>query len=152
MKPGDKVTIRDYSWVMSVQHGSLTHKRPNTLDDHGKKYTVVETNCSFPLEDKYIPQPRCNRNDTVIQAGDGRVVFIHSRFLKLVPPLLHVWKHGDVFRNHVGGPQIYVELNDGPRCIGLFGENGTPAMQLRPAAEPKFLFNIKDTLADREIV
>ena len=69
-----------------------------------------------------------------------------------VPPepvvVKHEWVHGDVFSNHVWPLQMYVELFDGPAIISLeyTGHKATPDSQLRPDAEPKFLFNIKDKL------
>lgn len=66
----------------------------------------------------------------------------------------HKWVHGDVFSNHVFSAQMYVELFDGPMIINLeqIGHGGTPGYQLRPNAEPEFLFNIADALSDRGIL
>ena len=90
MKPGDKVTIRDYSWVVSVHRGSLSHKRPNTVDDHGKEYTVVETGCRFPLIQGYTPQPERSRSDTLIESEKGMVVLTCSKFLSVVKVTLPI--------------------------------------------------------------
>ena len=64
-------------------------------------------------------------------------------------PPLHVWVHGDVFKNPVvPEPQIYLEHVDGPMVCVLEEANrgGTPSVQLFNAT---FLFNIKDALSDR---
>ena len=67
----------------------------------------------------------------------------------------HIWKHGDVFENHTGNIHIYLEPHSGPIAVNLLnsgrGMGRTPGMQMRPAAEPTFLFNIKDALDDRGI-
>jgi len=72
--------------------------------------------------------------------------------IRTAKPPKHVWKHGDVFSNHVIGTQICIHLNGVFRCIDLNGESGTFDVQTRPAAKPKFLFNIKDALSDRGLV
>lgn len=150
MKKGDRVTIKDYSWVQSISHGKLTHDRPNTFDDRGVEYTVVETDCSFPLKPACdIPQPRQSINNTVIESDDGTVVFINAMFLKLVDPP-HVWKHGDIFENCVDYTKwIYLEPNSkGPIVVELMsaGGGGTPSTQLNGAT---FLFNVKTVIKDK---
>lgn len=142
MKSGDTVTIKDYSYVRSVSHGKLTLKRPNCVDDADRQYTVVETGCSFPL---FSLQPTNYRNDTVIQTDDGRVVFIHSRFLKLVNPP-HVWKHGDVFKNG-GGFMMYVHPNhSNAQMFWLRRSWRTTCSIAEYRKNATFLFNIKDKL------
>ena len=65
----------------------------------------------------------------------------------------HVWVHGDVFRNHAGSVLMYLERADGIMSVNLLhtGCAGTPEIQMRSVAKPKFLFNIEDALSDRGI-
>lgn len=146
MKIGDKVTISDYSWVRSISHGKFTYKRPNCYDDADRQYTVVETGCSYFLFKKGCSDsPREYRSDTVIQADDGRLVFIHSRFLDPIEPP-YVWKHGDVFTHIGGGTWLYAIPGVGEMpvviCLTRPG-GGTLKIQLKDGI---FLFNIKDKL------
>ena len=115
MKKGDVVTICDGSFTRSVVGGKLVGEYLNYGDEKGKKYTVIETGCSFPntgssgmSELHGIP----TFNNTVIQAIDsGKVVFIEERFLRPVLP-----KHKVVIGvtvTHLGG--IYgkvIEISD----------------------------------------
>ncbi len=94
---------------------------------------------------------------TELRCDDGTVVQISKETEKELRKVFgkpeHKWVHGDVFSNHVYPSQMYVELLDGPMIVNLeqIGQGGTPGCQLRPNAEPKFLFNIKDALSDRGI-
>jgi hypothetical protein len=147
MKVGDIVVITDGSYTRSIIDGELIHEWLNSGEAKGRRYTVIETGCSFPLVDQGRPsaQPSYRRNDTVIQDENGKVVLIHSRFLRVVESK-HIWKHGDVFKNEgVDEPQIYLEPSSGPMTCLLKSPNraGTPGIQLKGAA---FLFNIKDKL------
>lgn len=60
----------------------------------------------------------------------------------------HKWVHGDVFSNHVFPAQMCAEREHKLICVNLLNSNsgGDLEFQTRPAAEPKFLFNIKDKL------
>lgn len=158
MKVGDKVTIWDYSYVCSIRHGKLTHKQSNIFDDKGRQYTVIETECGFPLTltNRHDLQPKDYHNDTVIQSDDGRMFFIHSRFLKLVDSP-HVWKHGDVFRRKSGVILIYLVVNDGPIVYCIRSEYyfdfdchpASAAPDLKKClTDATFLFNIKDKLGN----
>ena len=80
MKKGDRVVISDGSWTMSIIGGKVVHEFLNHGGVQGKHYVVVETDCSFPLQDFH--QPEQWRNDTVIQDDGGKVVFIHGGFLR----------------------------------------------------------------------
>ena len=87
MNKGDIVTIEDGSYSRSVVNGKSIHEQGMGQPD--KKFTVVETDCKFPVIDsmqsRYEPIPTFN--NTVIQAIDsGKVVFIEERFLCPVPP------------------------------------------------------------------
>lgn len=66
---------------------------------------------------------------------------------KFYPEPEHVWEHGDVFKNHAF-TFIYLKRNDGVMVANVLhtGGNSTPEFQMRPAAEVKFLFNIKEKL------
>ncbi len=149
MKVGDKVTIRDYSYVRSVVNGKLAHKHPNCQEDNRREYTVAEIGCAFPLEQGHYPQCERSRNDTVIQDANGRVVFIHSGFLKLVPPLKpkHVWKHGDVL-NVEGKTMIYIKSHqERGGLFELYPLNWDHSSRLNNLLyHAAFLFNIKSKL------
>lgn len=152
MKAGDKVTIRDYSYVRSVVNGELINA-PNVFYDHGEEYTVVEIGCTFPLEQRYCPQRMQVHNDTVIQDTSGRVVFIHSRFLKLVDPPKpkHEWVHGDVFELELDcdhGTMIYLErAGDIIGKVRYVDRICTTHSELNYYLDSAtFLFNIKDKL------
>jgi hypothetical protein len=87
MKAGDKVTVTDGSWSKKVENGRLISALANLPSIRGQHWTIIETDCVFPLEQGHFNgQPSQYRNDTVIQGPDGvdDVVFIHSGFLKLV--------------------------------------------------------------------
>ena len=87
MKKGDIVIIMDGSYTRSVINGKLIHESLAYAGEKGKHYVVIETGCSFPLNNFH--QPDYYRNDTVIQAIDsGKVVFIHGRLLVLVKKLI----------------------------------------------------------------
>lgn len=144
MKAGDKVTVTDGSWSKEVVDGELVDECGVSLKK--RRWTVVETECSFPLDDRDHPPEY--RNDTVIQADDGRVVFIHSRFLEPAEPP-HVWKRGDVFKS-VGNIMVYWEQAQKPRVS--YVDYGYTVGDLVEAevylAKATFLFNIKDKLGD----
>lgn len=76
MKKGDVVTVDDFSWCTQI-NGHIRNCK--------KQYTIIETGCVFPLQDD---QCNCYCSNTVIQAvnGNEEVMFIHNRFLRLVPP------------------------------------------------------------------
>ena len=65
---------------------------------------------------------------------------------KFYPKPLHVWEHGDVFKNYAG-TQIYLKPCGGPIVVNLEHTNsgGTPEVQLE-GNDVKFLFNIKEKL------
>jgi len=90
MKKGDIVTINDGSWTRSVVDGKLIKEHLNHGGEQGKKYTVIETGCSFPNtggRGVIGTDIHATFNNTVIQAIDsGKVVFIEERFLHPVPP------------------------------------------------------------------
>ncbi|MCK5615764.1 hypothetical protein KAR91_78600 [Candidatus Pacearchaeota archaeon] len=84
MKKGDVVTVKDGSYSQGVINGKLIHEAG--AGPRGEKFTVIETDCKFPVTDEYQTTYRSAFNNTVIQAiGSGKVVFIEERFLKLVP-------------------------------------------------------------------
>ena len=86
MKKGDIVIIRDYSYAQTIVGGVLKHYN-NSYAYPATQYIVVEVECSFPLENRYCPQPSGCRNNTVLQTiGSDEVVFIHNKFLK---PVIH---------------------------------------------------------------
>ncbi len=144
MKAGDIVTITDGSYTQSVVNGKLVEESLNCDVVKGRHYTVIETGCSFPLNDYW--QPEGYRNDTVIQDESGKVVFIHNRFLRVVEPA-HVWEHGDVFKNNAGLWVYLVDIVDGPYVVNIDNQGGgTLEIQLGKQANMKFLFNIKDRL------
>ena len=149
MKVGDRVTIRDYSYVRSVVDGKLTHSSPNYHDDGEREYTVVETGCSFPLvnQDCIPTQEARFRNDTVIQDENGKVVFIHSGFLdEYYPEPKHVWKNGDVFKIQ-DYPMIYLcEGMSLPRAHHLTPSHMATCSIESYLKDATFLFNIAEKL------
>lgn len=157
MKAGDKVIVTDGSYSKTIKNNKLVDAWANRPEIRGQHWTVVETNCSFPLEQSFYGQPESYRNDTVIQADNGCVVFIHSGFLKPVDPP-HVWEHGDVFDEGDGRyPKIYIKVRGKEPQVfhlsgGMFGCNGKGLPALSEAKEyiewpaVMFLFNIKDKL------
>lgn len=85
MKKGDIVTVGDGSYSRSVINGKLIHEAG--AGPRGEKFTVTETDCKFPMTDKYQMMYQSTFNNTVIQAIDsGKVVFIEERFLRPVLP------------------------------------------------------------------
>lgn len=81
-KKGDKVTIHDFSYSVSVENGKLNNNfhafHPRCRD----KFTVVETDCVFPRTSDHSGT---NCNNIVIQSvSTGLVVFIEERFLQSV--------------------------------------------------------------------
>jgi hypothetical protein len=145
MKVGDTVVITDGSWTRSIIGGKLVSESLNSGVAKGRHYTVIKTDCGFPLEDQGTvwEQPPYRRNDTVIQDENGKVVLVHSGFLRVVKSS-HVWKHGDVFKNNVGTWVYLKEVNGDPYIVHLINRGGgTICLQLKSAT---FLFNIKDKL------
>ncbi len=111
MKKGDVVTITDGSYTRSVVAGKLVHESLAYAGEKGKHYVVIEVGCSFPLGDSH--QPDYYRNDTVIQALDsGKVVFVHGRLLKLVPPTHKVMIDIEPTRYAVVETGQVVEISD----------------------------------------
>ncbi len=88
MKKGDVVIIDDGSYTKSVVNGKLVHEHLAFDAEAGRRYVVVEINCTFPAEGNQALEysfSLASFNNTVIQAIDsGKVVFIEERFLRLV--------------------------------------------------------------------
>lgn len=156
MKSGDRVTITDDSWTRSIIDGKLVAEFLACDEAKGRRYTVIEVGCSFPLVDQkdgWGGQRADYRNDTVIQDDDDKVVLIHSGFLKLVDPP-HVWEHGDVFERGSGVVLIYIELYGGPHVYDLRAADHWDKSfhpydagdLLTCLADATFLFNIKSKL------
>lgn len=155
MKAGDTITVTDSSWSKHIINSKLERAWANRLPIWGQHWAVVQTGCSFPL-DRDLKQPPRYRNDTIIQGPDGGIVFIHSRFLEVVPP--HVWKNGDVFTDEGGGhPKVYIHVyGRKPQVFHLSNareaKNGEGLAAPWPVSDytdqpgVEFLFNIKDKL------
>lgn len=147
MKSGDKVTIKDGSYTRSIVDGTLVHEFLNRGEAKGRQYTIVEVGCAFPLVDQgeLGAQRREHRNDTVIQDEYGKVVLIHSGFLKPVDPP-HVWKHGDVFNfNHC--KMIYMADPSQPGYVFYLVDGYVVSGKMQTYLDNgTFLFNIKSRL------
>ena len=158
MKAGDKVTVRAGSWSKKIRGGKLISALTNRSSIRGQHWTVIETDCVFPLTQGYYGQPSQYRNDTVIQGPGGvdDIVFIHSGSLKLVPPPKpkHVWVDGDLGVDLDGeiivlahcnrsSQQHYIVLNGDD--VGVFEEWD----DVIDAGCNTFLFNIKTIIKDK---
>jgi len=77
---GDRVVVADGSYAKSVIGGKLIHEFLSFGDAKGRPYTVIAKGCTS-LSELESHQPDEYFNDTIIQDDNGKVVFIHHRFL-----------------------------------------------------------------------
>ena len=80
MKAGDKVTVADGSYTLSVSGNELKPDYGTTLQARGV-HTIIAVNCVLPSSHKeYAPEG----NDTIIRSSNGTITLIKQEFLRLV--------------------------------------------------------------------